>query len=740
MKNILLTAIATFISLSGFSQSVSDYNVVWTTPSVNSGGSMPIGNGELGMNVWVEEGGDLLFYLSRTDVMSEANRLMKIGRVRVTLTPNQFKADNNFTQKLLLDEGVIEISTGKQGDKTILRIFLDQSYDVAHITVTSDKGVNIKATAESWRRKPHIITSEESGSAWTTNPLPEGMILTESADTYTDEQNAVSWYHHNNWSVYDITISHQQKESVKEHFPDPIKNRIWGAYMSGTPFGRTSDSTLQSKGIVKNASLKISTRSEQEPLSQWKKQIKADNAVSVSQKALSASNTKWKDYWNRSYIFVDIPSDKELGFNITQSYILQRYMSCAGGSGTFPIKFNGSIFTTDPQNVNPGIKATPDYRAWGNEFWWQNTRLPYYPMLQTGDYELMKPLFDFYIDRIDAMSTLAKKYYGAEGFFIPETMTIFGTYANGDYGWDRKGLTPNDVATQWIGRIWVQSLELSKIMLDYYSYTGDRKFLDEKAIPTIYGALKYFDSRFIGEDGKMRITPTQSLETYWFNVLNDMPAVSGLHYVVEALETLPSDAGTSKDRELWGKIKKSLPPLPTKTTVAGTQFIPAEEYLEKVSNVENPELYTIFPFGLANFSNDLKDTGLLSFRNRRFASDTGWGQAGQLCAMLGLTDEAVSNLKSKTQNTNPGHRFTAMWGPNYDWVPDQDHGSNLLMTLQYMILQSYGDKTYVLPAWDSSWNVSFKLNAPDKTTVIGDFRDGKLTVESSGNSEIIKMK
>ena len=36
-------------------------NVIWTTPSENSFGSMPLGNGDIGMNVWVEKNGDLQF-------------------------------------------------------------------------------------------------------------------------------------------------------------------------------------------------------------------------------------------------------------------------------------------------------------------------------------------------------------------------------------------------------------------------------------------------------------------------------------------------------------------------------------------------------------------------------------------------------------------------------------------------------------------------------------------------------
>src|SRR5208337_1084065 len=43
------------------------YNVVWTTPSKDAAGSMPLGNGEVGINLWVERDGDLLFYISRND-------------------------------------------------------------------------------------------------------------------------------------------------------------------------------------------------------------------------------------------------------------------------------------------------------------------------------------------------------------------------------------------------------------------------------------------------------------------------------------------------------------------------------------------------------------------------------------------------------------------------------------------------------------------------------------------------
>ena len=46
---------------------VGKYDVVWTSHSKVASGSMPTGNGYIGLNVWTEENGDLLMYLDKTD-------------------------------------------------------------------------------------------------------------------------------------------------------------------------------------------------------------------------------------------------------------------------------------------------------------------------------------------------------------------------------------------------------------------------------------------------------------------------------------------------------------------------------------------------------------------------------------------------------------------------------------------------------------------------------------------------
>src|SRR4030042_910683 len=66
------------------------YNLIWDSPSLNAGQSMPCGGGDIGLNVWVENG-DILFYVSQSGAYDENNCLMKFGRIRVKLSPNPFQ-------------------------------------------------------------------------------------------------------------------------------------------------------------------------------------------------------------------------------------------------------------------------------------------------------------------------------------------------------------------------------------------------------------------------------------------------------------------------------------------------------------------------------------------------------------------------------------------------------------------------------------------------------------------------
>ena len=104
---------------------LSDYNVTWETHSENSMGSMPAGNGDIGINLWIEKNGDLLFYISKTDAWSENCRLLKIGKVRLSLSPNPFMEGKPFLQELIVNDGLIHIEAGKKESGISIDVWVD---------------------------------------------------------------------------------------------------------------------------------------------------------------------------------------------------------------------------------------------------------------------------------------------------------------------------------------------------------------------------------------------------------------------------------------------------------------------------------------------------------------------------------------------------------------------------------------------------------------------------------------
>jgi hypothetical protein len=411
---------------------------------------------------------------------------------------------------------------------------------------------------------------------------------------------------------------------------------------------------------------------------------------------------------------------------VGEAYAAQRFMTLAATGGEFPVKFNGSIFTVLPAHVN-GSAFNEDYRAWGGSYWWQNTRLPYHGMLARGDDDRLDSLLDFYARQVPLAQARARLWHGVKGAWFPETMTTFGTYANGDYGWNRDGRAPSEVLCPWWCYAWNQGPELVAMMLDQWDHDRDLRRLQDRTLPMAAAVLSYFDSRFARDGaGRLVISPTQSLETYWTGVVNDLPTVAGLREVTARLCALPADIGSAEDRALWNRVREACPPLPLakRDGAMVATFQPAEQFSPARSNCENPELMAVWPFGFSGVGRGLLEEGRATFERRIEKMTHGWTQDGQQAARLGMADEAARILLAKVRNTHASFRFPGFFGPNFDWLPDQCHGGNLMTTLQEMLLQTPGDAIIVCPALPRAWRGTFRLHAPRGTVVTARVGDG----------------
>jgi len=699
-------------------------NVVWTTPGKDAGDSMPLGNGEVGINLWVEAGGDLHFYIARTDSLSEVSRLLKVGEVRVSLSPNPFATGGPFKQELRLREGRCEITAGKGDKKVTLSVFIDSDRPVVHVVGESASPVSVKATIESWRTARRVLPKEENRSAWSVHDAPFDLV--ESADVFCDGlTDAVAWYHRNEESVAPLTLKHQGLDAAADTVRDPLLHRTFGGCIAAKGFRVSGDRSLETPSPGRSFAVRVAVPCEQTPDAKaWIDLArKLSDQSADAQDAMRRTAAWWQAFWGRSWVFV---AGNEL---LTRGYILQRYVQACGGRGTYPVKFNGSIFTVEPKRMGRPFNA--DWREWGDCHWWQNVRLPYHPMLADGDFEMTDPLFRLYGLVRPLCEARARIYHGVRGCYFPETMTVWGTYSNGDYGWDRTGHQPKDVLCPCWAYAWNQGPELVALMLDRWDYTRDEAFLTEQVLPMAKSVLAYFDTRFKRDaKGKIVLSPTQAVETYCTDVVNDAPTTAGLNNITIRLCGLPEGLMTAEQRGFFAKMKAACPAVPVEEAEYDgkkvRELAPAEKYAKSRSNCENPELYAVWPFRLYGLGKPGLEEAVAAYSHRFNHLDVGWGYDGNCAALLGLTDEAARILKVKCANSNPAYRWPATWGPNFDWLPDQDHGSNLLETTQLMLLQSDGDAIRLLPAWPKGWDVRFKLHAPRGTTVECVYRGGKI--------------
>ncbi len=840
--------------------------LVWNSPSADAKGSMPIGNGDIGLNVWVEPSGDLVFLIGKTDSFDEFNRLLKLGRIRVRTTPALLQYGQPFTQTLNLVEGQIVIKTGTAE----LRVWVDANHPVVQVDVKSPQPIAVQATLEDWRTESRELTQPEKFSCW--GNWPDKMRV--NADLILPrQQSQIAWVHHNIESQWKRNLELTALGAEVANGKDPVFHRAFGAIVRGDGMVAISDTQLQTANPTTACTLQVFPLTQIVDTPQdW---LKADEAQAEkvdkesTEVRLAAHIAWWREFWNRSWLSIDsthnpmtmpvnahpwrigVASDggsrfggtitdgcvidhaltadeitqlaakphtdvaditgkdaelkigctvaawikpapgeagrildkctaghpdgitfdtvpglslrwivgndtmiqpaclkagqwqhvaatvdgatglrriyldgkiikEEHGNNtvetLTRAYNLQRFVTACSGRGALPIKFNGSLFTVEGHD--------PDYRSWGGGFWFQNTREAYWAMLYTGDYDMMLPLFNMYRNALPLRQAATEAYYHHQGAFFPETIYFWGNYMDADnYGIDRKGKPDGLTDNTYIRRYWQSGLELVVMMLDYYDGTQDAGFRDNTLLPLAKSIVTFYDQHWPrGKDGKILFDPAQSLET-WHVAKNPLPEIVGLGYIIPRLMNLPVDDNT---KAAWRKTLQDLPPVPTARGADGVRLLPAETY-SNLRNSENPELYSVFPYRVYTHQagGEKEIIGRTTWNHRVHPEDHGWQQNCIQAALLGLTDAAKAAVTDRAAST-AGYRFPGFFGPNYDWAPEQCHGTNMMTATQRMLMQCEGNQILLLPAWPKDWNVSFKLHAPLRTTVEGVYKNGKI--------------
>lgn len=745
------------------------YNPIWTTQSKNSSESMPCGGGDLGLNVWVENG-DVLFYISRSGTFDENNTLLKQGRVRLKLLPNPFENGDSFKQELHLNEGYVKIKGSKTGLSAEIKIWVDVFNPVAHVEVSSNKPVITTASYESWRfedRFPKGKENNQNSYKW----APPAPVKTFK-DEISFERNAVVFYHQNKAeTVFDVVIKQQGMDTVKSQMFNPLKDLIFGGSLSGANMvaagngeGKYIDTyfkswNLKSAKATRSQKIKIVLHTANLASAQaWKSELQKTVALAEKnpKQAFSKTQKWWAQYWQRSFVLIDAdnPQPDSVNWQVGRNYQLFRYMLGCNAFGKYPTKFNGGLFTYDPSLTDSTLTFTPDFRNWGGgTHTAQNQRLVYWPMLKSGDFDLMKPQFEFYLQMLRNAELRSEVYWNHKGASFTEQIENFALPNPAEYNWKRpagydKGMEYN----AWLEYQWDTVLEFCMMMMETERYAQK----DIKTyIPLIESCLTFFNEHYqylakqrgnktFDANGHLVFYPGSSAETYKM-AYNASSTITGLRMVLTRLLELPGSYLTEEKRKEWQSMLNRIPPL-SFTQFNGKPTIAPAKLWERINNTESPQLYPVFPWGIYGVGKPGLDTAINTFRYDtdvlKFRSHVGWKQDNIFAANLGLTSEAwrLTSLKLK----DSGRRFPAFWGPGFDWTPDHNWGGSGMIGLQDMLLQTNEKEIYLFPAWPKEKDVHFKLHAPYQTIVEAKLKNGnvefiKVTPQLRGKDVKIKL-
>jgi hypothetical protein len=753
------------------------YNVKWTTQSKNSSESMPCGGRDTGMNVWVENG-EILCYVQRSGSFDENNQYLKLGRIRLQLTPNPFGSGSSFSQELKLRDGCVEILGSNGGVEVKVICWADVFRPAVHVEIQSNQAITATASYESWRTEdkdlPDIADRPRFAClGWDGYP---GKV-TRFKDEVAFAGDTVSFHHRNRDEnlLFDYTVRQQGLEGVKDQLVNTQKGRTFGGVLRGknfisagigqgihvkTPFTAWQ---LRSKEPATRHHLElVSHVSQTASLEEWKSTLRKELERPI---ALEDDRAKtrawWRQFWDRSHIVIhpEKPDPSNRQWQIARNYQLFRYQLACNAFGDYPTKFNGGNFTFDPYFVNQKASLDPDWRAWGGgSFTAQNQRLVHWPMLKSGDADLMEPQLEFYRRALPSAKARVKAYYGHEGALFAEQLENFGLPISAGWGWSEPGAKkrqrgkevpfgdpridgthgPNSIvergeqANAFVSYHYESQLEFSYMALEQHRFVGTDI---RKSLPLIRSSVRFFDEHYqlrqkmrngkpLDDNGKLVFFPSSSCESYR-GARNPADLIAGLAACLDGLIALDDKLVPPDEKTYYRGFKQRLPEFTYSEEKGDRILLPAQSYA-RYQNFECPQFYPLFPFNRFSLGVDDMKVFRDTWKHGKFAKNNiiSWHQDGIFFARMGMTREAADFNTRKL--SNGPHRFPTFWGPGHDWTPDHNWGGSGMIGLQEMLMQTIGDRILLLPAWPKAWDCDFKLHAPGNTTVQGKFRSGEL--------------
>jgi alpha-L-fucosidase 2 len=441
---------------------VSKYDLVCLSPPADPMQGIPLGNGEIGVLFWCEDS-RIIAAVNKSDLWDDAafgpfhnwNRqeedlsttLRHACRIIFDFRDPVFSPLwlSDFKARLSLADGSVIIDASSPFGKVGLKAFVDHKTGMLFFSMNS----NLKED------HPVDVILERFGSRtyshWYSQVNRDASIGLSGTEAFAGKDG--------------VFISQKLSSGTFAAGGSVIADN--GLKISEEKeSSRRAIITLSRKGEM-HANLAFTVTSPQSgnPVAEADEAVK--DAISKGIDSFITSNSEaWKGIWTRS--FMDYGDDY-----LNALWHLTMFYANASQGGHYPGRFNNGMWSWDR-----------DVQNWNFYFHWNQQQL-FWPLNAAGFHELVNPYLDFRFRSLPQAMKDAKDIFHANGAFVSDVT-------------ERRGFNSGSENTN--------HTPVAEIALDFwrqYRYTCDKKFLEDKALPFITEAARYFESIFVKEGDRL---------------------------------------------------------------------------------------------------------------------------------------------------------------------------------------------------------------------------------------------
>jgi hypothetical protein len=693
---------------------VSRSDIVLGQPNTNPTGSMPLGNGSLGVAAWAANG--FTAQLNRSDTMPDRKSPGQVNIPGLSVISHAA----GFSGRLDLTDGVLEEAGGGMS----MKAWVSTSKDELIVDVAgANPGITQTASINLWSgRHP---TAAVSGTVGTL------------AETWVDNTEAgASGQTFGSLAAItaggrDVRVSIASPTTVQVSF----KPKTDGSFrvVVAAPAWTRGATAATARALLGN------------------------DAVIGGPALLASQAMWWKNFWTRSGLVEMNSADGNAAYieNLRTLYLYEEAAS-------------------EKKAIYPGNQAgdadmfdwSQDRQTWTpSEYWLWNMRAEISANMSSGNYQLNIPIFDMYINDLSNIEAWTKQQMGGlPGACVPEVMRFNGN--GGDPGKGANSGCSEPGSPNWNALDITSGPELSMYMWEQYQDSGDIAFL-KKAFPFMEATAQFLLAyQSAGSDGLLHAV-ANAHETQWAvqDPTTDIAADHALFPIIEKAAALVGDIG-SKDPLLaqFATAQTEIPPYPrtddaTRTKLLNPDYTQAEtqaadatgtdmiaiSYQPAASrqNGENIELEPLWPWD--NVSD--QDASLFSLEQRSYASrpnkgGNDWSFDAVDAARLGLPSQVETNLVSLTESHQVYPNGFADLGSTVGYQPYMEQSAGAAAAVDEALAQDYDGIIRFAPAWPADWNGSGTVYIQNNDQVHVQVENGQLVTAAieAGRSSTLQVK